>query len=410
MRLAVLAALFLCALGSVFGQATEGSILGTVSDPSLAPVPNAKVTIVGAGTGLRRTAVTNSSGEFVVPALPIGVYSVSAEQAGFKKTLAEGIQITVKARVHVNLRLDIGQAAESVSVTAAAPFLKTDTVEVANLVTREQLQNLPVLNRHFLNLSILTPNAVRMPTGRQADLGGDSFGVGTQGADQNNFIIEGISNNMEFSGTIGVVPAMDAIHEVSFQTSGYSAEFGRGGGAIVNVAIRSGTNQLHGFAYDYLRNDALNARPYDFSGTNPPKQPLRRNQFGGGASLPIVRNRAFLFANYEGFRQPANVITYGRVPTDLEKQGDFSQSGFLIYDPLTQRPDPAMPSRILRTQFPGNRIPVDRRNAMMFDLASNFPAPNFRDPSPSVFNNYIAFQRALNGDPRNIQLSLRLQF
>ncbi len=374
-------------------QATEGSILGTVYDPSRTPVANAAVTIEGEKTGLIRQVTTNAAGEYVVAALPLGSYSVRAEQPGFKTAKASGIELTVKARVRVNLTLEIGQTAESVTVASSATPLKTDTIEVANLVTREQLQSLPVISRHFLNLSILTPNAVRLPSGRQADLGGDSFALGTQGADQNNFIIEGISNNMEFSGTIGVVPAMDAIQEVSFQTSGYSAEFGKGGGAIVNVAIRSGTNQFHGFAYDYLRNDVFNARPYDFTGTSPAKQPLRRNQFGGGASLPIIRNRLFLFSNYEGFRQPATIITYGRVPTALEKQGDFSQSGFSIYDPLTQRPDPSNPSRIIRTQFADNRIPQARLNAMMLDLASRYPAPNFRDPSPTVFNNLIAYQR-----------------
>ena len=387
--------LVLClpASNSLFAQATEGSILGTVFDPSGSSVPGATVTVSGVNTGLVRATTTNETGEYVTPALPLGVYSVSARRPGFKNAVIPEIEITVKARVRVNLTLEIGETSETVSVAATAPLLKTDTIEFSNLVTRDQLQNLPVINRHFLNLSILTPNVARIPTGRQADLGGDSFAVGTAAADQNNFIIEGISNNMEFSGTIGVVPAIDSIQEVSFQTSGYSAEFGRGGGAIVNVAIRSGTNQLHGFAYDYLRNDVFNARPYDFTGTNPAKQPLRRNQFGGGLSLPIIRNKIFLFGNYEGLRNPANIITYGRAPSDLEKRGDFSASPFLIYDPATQRPDPANATRIIRTQFPGNRIPQNRLNAMMLDLVSKYPAPNFTDPSPTVFNNLLSIQR-----------------
>lgn len=378
---------------AAYSQATEGSILGTVIDASGAPVSGARIEVTGVKTGLRRITLTDASGGYVVSALPIGLYTVSAEQTGFKKAVFPEIELTVKARMRADLRLEVGQLTESVSVSAVSPLIKTDTIEVSNLVSRVQLQSLPVINRHFLNLSILTPNVVRLPTGRQADLGGDSFGVGTAGADQNNFIIEGISNNMEFSGTIGVVPAIDSIQEVSFQTSGYSAEFGKGGGAIVNVAIRSGTNQLHGFAYDYLRNDRLNARPYDFTGANPAKQPLRRNQFGAGASFPIVRNRIFLFSNYEGLRQPANVITYGRVPTELEKQGDFSRSPFLIYDPATQRPDPANPGRMIRDQFPGNRLPQNRLNPMMLDLVSKYPAPNFTDPSPTVFNNRLAIQR-----------------
>ncbi len=396
MRISLLLVVSLCLsilASPSFGQATEGTILGTIYDPSGAPLPKAKVQVEGDNTGLVRTTLTNEEGEYVAASLPLGLYSVSVRQTGFKLTKVSGIEITVKARVRADLHLQLGSMTESVTVEAEAPLLKTDTMEVSNLVTREQLQTLPLLTRHFLNLSILTPNVTRLPAGRQADLGGDSFALGAQGADQNNFIIEGISDNMEFSGTIGVVPSIDSIQEVSFQTSGFSAEFGRGGGAIVNLAIRSGTNQLHGFAYDYLQNDVFNARPYDFTGTNPEKQPLRRNQFGAGAGLPIIKNRLFLFANYEGLRQPAGIISYGRVPTALEKQGDFSRSPFTIYDYATQRVDPSNPSRMIRDPFPGNKIPANRMNAMMTDLVSYYPEPNYVDPNPSVFNNRIVTQR-----------------
>jgi hypothetical protein len=190
--------------------------------------PQASVRVTGENTGLNRVTLTNEDGEYVVAALPLGIYSVSVQQPGFKKPWCPASKLPLKARVRANLRLEIGETAETVSVTASAPLLKTDTIEVSNLLSRAQLQSLPVLSRHFLNLSILTPNSMRLPAGRQADLGGDSFAIGTQAADQNNFIIEGVSNNMEFSGTIGVVPAIDSIQEVSFQTAGFSAEFGRG--------------------------------------------------------------------------------------------------------------------------------------------------------------------------------------
>lgn len=392
-RLTLFLTVLLSLPAGAFGQATEGSILGVVTDASGLPVPNVTVRVMGEQTGLARAVVTNEAGEYVAAALPLGSYAVSVEHRGFRKAQVPGIEVTVKSRKRANVRLEVGETAETVSVVSETPLLQTDTIEFSNLVTREQLQSLPVLSRHFLNLSVLTANSIRLPTGRQADLGGDSFAIGTQAADQNNFLIDGISNNMEFSGTIGVVPAIDAIEEVSFQTSGISAEFGRGGGAIVNVAIRSGSNDFHGFAYDYLRNDAFNARPYDFTGTNPAKQPLRRNQFGAGAGFPILRNRLFLFANYEGLRQPAGIITYGRVPASVEKQGDFSRSGFSIYDFATQRRDPANASRLIRDAFPGNAIPSSRLNAMMVDLVSKYPAPNFTDPNPSVFNNRIITQR-----------------
>src|SRR5262249_50304809 len=157
-------------------------------------------------------------------------------------------------------------------------------------------------------------------------------------------------------GGMNAVPPIDAIQEFSIQTSGYSAEFGRASGGIVNVALKSGTNQVHGFAYDYLQNDIFNARPYDFTGTNPTKQPVRRNLFGAGAGGPIIRNRIFLFGNYEGLRQPANAIEYITVPSALEKQGNFTQSGYTIYDPNTLRKDPKS-GALVRSAFPGNVLP-----------------------------------------------------
>lgn len=200
--------LFLLTASFAYGQATEGSILGTVYDPSGSPVPNANVRVTGDNTGLARTTQTNETGEYVVAALPLGFYSVSVEQRGFKKALVPGVEITVKARVRADLHLAIGETTETVSVIASTPLLKTDTIEVSNLLTREQLQSLPVLSRHFLNLSILTPNSIRLPAGRQADLGGDSFAIGTQAADQNNFIIEGISNNMTTFVMTFLTPAL----------------------------------------------------------------------------------------------------------------------------------------------------------------------------------------------------------
>ncbi|MFB3902499.1 MAG: carboxypeptidase regulatory-like domain-containing protein [Acidobacteriota bacterium] len=396
----------------VGAQATEGTILGTITDSSGGAVPGATISVTSVQTNAVRTTLTNDVGEFVVTNLPLGSYTVSAEMTGFKKAVHPPVEITVKARVRVNLQLEVGEMSQSVEVAATAPLIKTDTVEVSTVVRRDQLQELPVLSRNFLNLSILTPGTVRITEqnrsgvveGRPAEFSGDSVGVGSQLANQNNFIIDGISNNMEFSGAMGVVPAIDAIQEFSVQTSGYSAEFGKAGGGIINVAIRSGTNELHGFAYDYIRNDALNARPYDFTHTNVAKQPLRRNQFGGGLSGPIIKDKIFLFGNYEGVRQPSSSVGYFRVGTPAEKQGDFSQSGFNIYDPLTQHPDPNDPNRIIRDQFPGNKIPAERINPAMTQLLKYFPDPNFTDPNPSILKNY---QKVLKNSDRLDSMNLK---
>ncbi|MEW5978963.1 MAG: TonB-dependent receptor [Acidobacteriota bacterium] len=371
-------------------QATEGTILGTVVDPTGGAVVNARVVVKSILTGAERVSATSETGEYIVTNLPLGSYGVTVEAPGFKRAVHPPVDVTVKARVRVNVTLEVGEITENVFVSAAAPLIRTDSPEVGGVISRQTLQEIPIFGRNFLAISALVPGTTNgPPVSRQRDLSGASVTVAGASAEANNFIIDGISNNMEFSGAMGVVPAIDAIQEFAIQTSQYSAEFGRSGGGVINVAIKSGTNELHGFAYDYLRNDRLNARPFDFTGTNPRKQPLRRNQFGFGAGGPIVKNRAFLFGNYEGIRFPSSIITTVTVPTALEKRGDFTQSGFSVFDPLTVRPDPANPSRRIRDPFPGNVIPAARFDPIAVRLLSFYPDPNFKDPNPNVRNNYL---------------------
>ncbi|MBM3727883.1 MAG: hypothetical protein FJW40_20970 [Acidobacteria bacterium] len=379
----ILSASLLC------GQATEGTILGSLTDPTGASIPNASVSITNTLTGVTRATTTNGAGEYTVTNLPLGEYSVSAEASGFKRAIHPPVPITVKARVRVDLRLEVGETAQSVEVTGATPLLKTDTAEVGVVVSRQILQDVPVFGRNFLALAALVPGTTNGPAAsRQRDFSGASVNIGGASAEANNFIIDGISNNMEFSGAMGVVPAIDAIQEFAIQTSQYSAEFGRSGGGIVNLAIKSGSNDWHGFAYDYFRNDKLDARPFDFTFTNQRRQPLRRNQFGGGLGLPILRNRLFLFGNFEGLRNPSANINSYIMATGAEKQGDFSTSSIIYADPATVRPDPSNALGI-RTPFPGNRVPANRIDPMSARLLSFFPLPNFRDPNPNVRNNYL---------------------
>lgn len=171
--------------------------------------------------------------------------------------------------------------------------------------------------------------------------------------------------------------------------SQYSAEFGRGGGGIVNMSLKSGTNQVHGFVYDYLQNDVLNARAYNFTGKDQPVLPLHRNQFGAGAGGPILKNRLFWFGNWEGLRYSTSTLGQYTVPTAAEKAGDFSNAGFSIYDPATAAPNPANPSQIIRQQFPGNMIPTNRIDRAGSGLLSYYPDPNYISPTPGVLTNYL---------------------
>ena len=381
----------------LFGQATEGSILGTVTDTSGGALVNVQITVTNVQTNAVRTTFTNESGEYVVTNVPLGSYSVSAESKGFKRAVQPPLAMTVKARVRVDLHLEVGEVSQSVEITGTAPLLRTDTAEVSTLVTREQLDSLPSLDRHFLSLQVLTPGTYRQWHGindRIGDFsGGESMQVGNAGSGQNNFILDGVSNNVELTGGLNAVPATDSIQEFSIQTNGYSAEFGRAGGSVVNVALKSGTNSLHGFAYDYLQNNIFNARPYDFTGTNPPITPLHKNLFGGGLGGPVIKNRIFLFGNYEGLRMPQNVLEYDTVPTALERTGDFSKSGWTVYDPATTNTAGA------RTAFPGNVIPANRINPLMQKLVGIFPTPNYKDPNPSVLSNYLATD--INNDTKD---------
>jgi len=375
------------------GQATEGTILGSITDASGAAIANAPVRVTNTGTGAVRSTSTNEAGEYTVTNLPLGQYSVSAEASGFKKAVHPPVPMTVKARIRVDLRLEVGETAQSVEISAATPLIKTDTAEVGGVVSRQVLQDIPVFGRNFLALAALVPGTTNgPPASRQRDFSGASVNIGGASAEANNFIIDGISNNMEFSGAMGVVPAIDAIQEFAIQTSQYSAEFGRSGGGIVNLAIKSGSNAWHGFAYDYFRNDKLDARPFDFTFTNQAKQPLRRNQFGGGLGLPVIRNRVFLFGNYEGTRNPSSTINTFIMADATERRGDFSGSNIIYADPATARPDPSNALGI-RTPFPDNRVPASRVDPMTTRMLSFFPLPNFRDPNPNVRNNFLVSEK-----------------
>jgi hypothetical protein len=377
----------------LFGQATEGTILGTLTDATGAVVSNAVVNVESLGTGVVRTTRSNNLGEYLVSNLPLGTYSVSTDAPGFKRAVQPQVTITVKARVRVDFQLEIGDTTQIVEVTAIPALIKTDTAETGGVVNRELLQDMPVFSRNFMSLAALVPGTTGGGgSSRQRDFSGSAITIGGASAEANNFIVDGISNNMEFSGAMGVTPAIDAIQEFAVQTSQYSAEFGRSGGGVVNVAIRSGTNEYHGFAYDYLRNDKLDARPYDFTGTTPVKQPLRRNQFGAGLGMPIIKNRVFLFGNYEGIRFPSSSNSFQIVPTVLEKQGNFSASGFVVADPATATSEGGSAGLGTRTPFPNNVIPSTRFDRIGVDLLSYFPDPNYTDPNPNVRNNLFVAQ------------------
>lgn len=359
-------------------QVTTGDIVGRVTDTTGAVLPGATVTVEHVGTHDTRVAPTSATGDYVVNLLPIGAYTVKIELQGFggynaRVTLAAG------DRARVDARLQVGTVAESVTVTGESPLLQTDTATLSSLVTEKAVQDLPVSGRNFVRLVQLVPGAFEgvsnsLASGTRPDERRQTSAVSINGAmdNQNNQLIDGIDNNERAIGTVGVKPSIDAIAEVKVQTSMYTAEVGRTAGGVVNIITKSGTNALHGSAYEFGRNDRFDAR--NFFASSGPKPTLKQNQYGGSLGGPLARNKTFFFADYEGFKLTQGVTTVVTVPTAKMRAGDFSELSTTIYNPTTTP----------RTPFAGNVIPGNLLDPIAARYLALLPLPT----SPGLSNNY----------------------
>ncbi len=316
---------------SAWAQKDTGSIVGTVTDSTGAVVPGAKVTVADVDRGAAFVTSTSPSGDYVASPLKIGRYSVKVEKQGFKTGVAGGIEVEVTQHREVNVTLELGQMVQTVQVTESMPLLETQTGELGNVVDVRRVLDLPLNGRNFAALALSSPGVAPTEPGARNE---GSFGFSSNGgrAYQNNFLLDGIDNNSNLTdllnGTSYVIqPSVDALQEFKVQTNAYSAEFGRGNGAILNATIKSGTNALHGDAYEFLRNGRLDARNF-FDATRPAYQ---QNQFGATVGGPIRipnlydgRNRSFFFFDYEGLRIRQGETLTATVPTAAERTGDFS--------------------------------------------------------------------------------------
>ncbi len=314
-------------------QVTTADILGTVTDTTGAVVTTATVTATNTGTGETRTANVNPSGEFQFSLLQVGSYQVTIKATGFKSYSSE-VTLAAGDRARVNAALSPGEATQTVQVQATTPALQSDSSTIGTLITSQATQDLPLNGRNVTNLITLSAgvtgglsNALNSGTRPDDRRQSSSFAANGQSDEINNNMIDGMDNNERFIGSVGVRPSIDAIQEVRVFTNLYTAEISRTGGGVVDLITKSGTNQFHGTAYEFFRNDILDARDY-FSRTGP-KPELRQNQFGGSIGGPIVKDKAFFFFDYEGFRQVKGVTSTSTVPTLYEEQnpGDFSDLG-----------------------------------------------------------------------------------
>src|ERR1700674_5393602 len=322
---ALLILMVLAVVPPLWAQKDAGAIVGLVRDASGAVVAGAKVTVTDVDHGIQCALSTNNGGEYVASPLRIGQYSVTVEKQGFKKAVAGPVQVNIQDRVGVEFKLVPGMATEVVTVSSERPQLETETSELGQVVDSRRINALPLNGRNYAQLALLGAGVMPSEPGSRVET---SYGFSSNGARalQNHYLLDGVDNNSNLGDVLTgqayvIQPSVDAIEEFKVQTNAYSAEFGRGNGAILNAVLKSGTNSFHGDLYEFFRNDALDARnAFDTFG----RQPYHQNQFGATFGGPIIKNRTFFFVDYEGFRVVQALPQLSAIPTPAEISGDFS--------------------------------------------------------------------------------------
>jgi hypothetical protein len=393
-------------------QVATGSMVGTVSDSSGQLVPGAQVTVREVNRNTTTTVTTDASGTYTVPFLVPGTYEVSVELQGFKSWVRRGIGLQVNDRLRIDAALEVGTVSESTTVTAESPLVRTSSSEVGTVIEEVAVKELPLNGRNFATLVYLAPGITPGQVGENLSgastfnpRGASNFNALGSQANSNAWLVDGIDNNEFTFNTVIVQPSVEQVREFKVLSGVFSAEFGRGAG-VVSVSTKSGTNQLHGTAFEFLRNDAFDARNFfvrkatDANGNlvKDPVPPLNRHQFGGAVGGALVipgvydgHSRTFFFADYAGIKETRGVTTVNTVPTAATRIGDFSnyrdRNGNLIviYDPLTTRLNEQ--GRIIRDPFPNNIIPADRINPVGRNIASIYPDAN---NGAGNFDNYIS--------------------
>ena len=353
-------------------QAVSGTILGFVKDSSGAVMPGVTVTLVNAGTGFSRTVVTDAAGEYTAPLIPTGTYTVSAEITGFNKLSKTNVLLGVDQKVRIDLALELGAMTEVVEIQAETPLLQTSSSELGTTVVEEQIKTLPLNGRNFVSLTRTVPGVLRGIPGANIDGAGSlawrasaAFSANGMRPRDNNYMLDGVDNNETWLQTVVIFPSTDALSEFKLQTSTYSAEFGKSLGGVVSLQIKSGTNQIHGSVFEFLRNDAFDANNFFLNRAGRPKPALSQHQFGATLGGPIFKDRTFFFADYQGFRNTTGQTYLSTVPSTRMRQGDFSELNRVIYDPLTGQP------------FPGNVIPESRWDPAAKNIMQQlYPEPN----------------------------------
>ena len=368
-----LACLLFAASSVSKAQIVSGTISGTVEDENKAALTGVTITVTNTGTQLKRNTVTDDSGNYAVPQLPPGIYTVTAEQQGFKTATSSNVTLEVDQRMRLDLTMVVGEVSEAVEVEAVGTILETESPSLGQVIDEKRTRDLPLNGRNFLQLATLAPGSVPILSTRSSTAaqvtGRQTLSVNINGGrdDTNSFLIDGVESRQPWLGTPSILPSVDAIQEFKVQRSLFSAEYGQGT-AIINLSIKPGTREFHGTLFEFLRNNRLDARNFFDPG---PAPPFKQNQFGGTLGGPIYipgayngkQRGTFFFVNYEGFRSRRNVTLIGNVPTPAQLAGNFAGLP-PVRNPFTGQP------------FPNNVIP----DALISNFARLYrqyiPAPN----------------------------------
>lgn len=385
--LLVLAAVCLL-VGLAVAQSFTGNIVGTVKNANGEVVPGVEVTITHLQTNKQVTAITNDEGYYASAPLPVGDFRVEAKHSGFRRALRTGVNLQIQQTAVVDFALELGAVTEQVEVTAQTPVLETTSTTLGKVVDNRRILELPLNTRNVYSLIFLTP-------GVSGSIGNNynqmNYSVNGARPTMMDTVIDGVTASFPtvngFTG-ISVFPSVDAIQEFKVMGATYPAEFGRSLGSVLNVVFKSGTNQFHGSAYEFLRNSVFDANNFFENRANRPLGSFKRSQFGGHATGPIIKDKTFFMGSYEGLRARNFATSIRTVPTLAQREGDFSQTfnqaGQLIriFNPFS--------STTARTQFADNKIPQNLLDPVALNILKFYPLPNQPGDANTGANNYVA--------------------
>ncbi len=362
--------LSLAATATAVAQVETARLTGTVKDSTGAVLPGVELSITHLETNRQVVALTNEQGRYVSVPLPVGSYQVTAELPGFKRISRSGIRLQIQETAVIDFTLEIGEITEVVQVTADAPLLNTTDPTQSQVIDNKKIVDMPLNGRDYLQLALLSAGAIQPVGGR---FGG--FSAGGQRTTQNNYLLDGVDNNNVQIAAQGrraeaVKPSIDAIQEFKVVTNSFSAEYGRAAGGVVNVVLKSGSNELHGTVFGFLRNEVLDAKNF-FDDPDADKPPFKRSQFGFSLGGPIIRDKTFFFGDYEGTRIRESRTVNNTIPTRKMRRGDFSEVSETIFDPATYDPETGT-----RQAFPNNIIPENRLDPIALKAIAWYPDPN----------------------------------